>query len=274
MDVKKLLSDNITMEQIRSVGWRMLSIVASSIYFANIPILLFLIYMHQHGIFSYDFYERGLFGLHVFFAFIVLSILVFAVAFWAFLLPVVRKMARSEPMGWKQLSLLLVISLLFWMLIILFMIAGVISGWQRVVYVLLLSLLVAIQVGMIISASASAQFYSLAIIMLLSLALTVHLHVAASELVGKALAAFGAGGGICTEVSDTRQTYSVVGELVLAAPEYIYVKELDSNGITTIRVDSSTTYRVIRDRCDSATNGEADGEESKEPTPGQEPTSR
>lgn len=237
-------------EQIRSLGWRALSFIASSIYFSNLPIILFLVYMHTNSFFSYDFYERGLFGMKAFFGLLVLMFLVTAFALYAFLFPLMKWVLKKN----LEIGNLVGLSFLSGLMWLFFSLVAYFSewlDWQRLFYVGAVCLLIAIHIGVMLYTTPKSQFISLAVVIFITLILTFHLREAASSLVGTALHNFGSGGRACVTVTDTEKRYRLTGLLILTSPEYVYLQQRDQSSVTAVKVDSKTLYSVGRGECDN-----------------------
>lgn len=243
-----LIAEKVTPEQLKNAFWKALSFFASSVYFSNIPIIIFLVYMHKNGFFSYDFYEKGLFGMKAFFGFLVLMILITAFALYAFVLPLMKWKIKKK----LDIGALVGASILSGIMWVFFGLVAYLSewlDWQRLFYIGAVCLLVIIHIGSLLYAAPKFQFVSLSVVILLSLSLTINLRDAAASLVGTALKGFGSGGHACVAVTDTEDSYHLNGTLVLAAPDYIYVQQAGKASITAVKVDSKTLYSVEGGNC-------------------------
>src|SRR5690554_5228444 len=85
---------------VASVFWRALSFFATSLYFSFIPVFLFLIYMHENSFFSYDFFDRGIFGLKAFFGFIAVFLVLLSFVLYGFVIPIFKYFLKGE-LPWR-----------------------------------------------------------------------------------------------------------------------------------------------------------------------------
>ncbi|MGS2744523.1 hypothetical protein ACU6TU_13160 [Halomonas sp. LS-001] len=251
MEIKEVrkVTGRVTPEKVKGWFWRTLSFLVSSIYFSNLPVILFLVYMHENGFFSYDFYERGVFGMKAFFGLLVLMILITSFMLYAFVFPFIKWKVKNklEVVNLVGMSILSGVMWLFFGLMVYF---SEWLDWELFVYVGLVCLLLVIHIAMILYAVPKLQFVSLAVIATLSLVLTFHFREAAANLVGSALHGFGSGGGVCVKITDTEERYHIAGRLILASPEYVYIQRANNTSVTAVKVDSRTLYSVGADECE------------------------
>ena len=67
--------------------FQIISWVIGPIFFTNLPIIYFLVYMKENHFFSYDFFVNGLFGLNVVFIVTAFFMVFFSLLFVGFLVP-------------------------------------------------------------------------------------------------------------------------------------------------------------------------------------------
>jgi len=266
MDTKQTINNGInkttkhlTSKNAKEIGWRALSLFFSSIFISALPVLLFAIYMHENSFFSYDFFTEGAFGLKTFFALLAIMIIISSTGLYSFIIPIIEK-TFTKKITWWNLIPLSSISALVWSIVLVIIFSSEDLNVERVAYVALICLLTMTHIGMLIYADPKKQFISLILFASLVFASSFHLREGAASLVGSALKGFGSGGNSCVLVTDTEAHYSMVGELLLAAPKYIYLREQEKNGVTVIKVDSDTIYRVEpKKECTEKETGQSPG---------------
>ena len=59
-------SGKLTPALMKEVFWRALSFIISSTFLSLLPVTLFIVHMHHYEYFSYDFFDKGLFGMKAF----------------------------------------------------------------------------------------------------------------------------------------------------------------------------------------------------------------
>lgn len=226
----------------REIIYRILSIALSSIFFANIPLILFLIYMGHYGFFSYDFFSEGVFGLKVFFFLTSIFMLVTSLALFWWVIPIIEKWKKGN---FKLLSFIgiLIVNLLF--AATLFLSSSEKFDLFRIVYVCAISFFVSIHIAFLLHAKPKEQLHSLIALIFIIIFMSLHLREQASSVLANGLKAYGVGGGIEISLMPKMLTENeIIGKLILLSPNNIYIK-LDSTGnISTIdraRFDVITT---------------------------------
>lgn len=243
-------SEKLTPALIKEAFWRVLSFILSSTFLSLLPVTLFIVHMHHYEYFSYDFFDKGLFGLKAFFAIMVFAIVIFSLFFFGFLLPLGKRyIAKSKTDFWDYLAVV-TWSVIAWGALFLRWYHNGINSPIDVFYLLSVSFLVMCHIVALFYAKPPFQFLSLVLVSMLFTVLTFTLRESVAIGVNSALTNFGIGGFKCVTVSDSAGSYKIDGRLILASPDYIYVrKDGDKNSVTYIRVDSNTIYSVGEQYC-------------------------
>ena len=180
----------------------------------------------------------------------VFAIVIIAMFFFGFLLPLGKRyIAKQKPDFWNTLVFVTwsatgIVSLfLYWY-------KNGINNPTDVIYFLSVSFLVMCHIVALCYAKPPFQFLSLVIVAMFFTVLTFTLRESVAIGVNSALTNFGIGGFKCITVSDSANSYKIDGRLILAAPDYIYVRKYgDKSSVTYIRVDSNTIYSVGEQYC-------------------------
>ena len=222
--------------------FKILSIVLSSIFFAHIPLLLFLIYMGHHGFFSYDFFSDGLFGLKVFFFLTSIFVLITSLAIFWWVIPLIEKWKKGTFKLWPFIGISL-FNLLFLLIIVVSIPKN--GDYFRVAYVLAIGFFVSIHVAFLIHAKPSEQFRSLIGVIFIITFMSLHLREQASSVLAIGLKSYAVGGGIGVILKPKlKQNNNLTGNLLLTSPKHIYIKLDGEEEISTIdrsKVDAIQT---------------------------------
>jgi hypothetical protein len=239
---------DLTPHEVKNTAWRILSFLASSTFISLMPVLLFLAYMLENNFFSYDFFEKGVFGMKAFFWLLALSLLAISLVLFSPIFPISEKLIKGKENNWAIIISLLV-SGCFWLIIFILIFSRENSNWEILFYIGAIGLFIVIQINSILHAKPPVQFMTLTLIIIMTLYLTFNLRTSAAEMIGLALKAYGSGGNICITITDTQNSYNLKGRLILAAPDYLYFQRNEHTSITSIRVDSNTIYITGNDEC-------------------------
>ncbi|HEY0923803.1 hypothetical protein [Rheinheimera pacifica] len=243
-------SDKLTPSLVKETIWRVLSFLISSTFLSLLPVTLFIVHMHHYEYFSYDFFDKGLFGLKAFFAIMVFAIVIFSLFFFGFLLPLGKHFIAKSKTDFRDYIAVVTWSVIAWGALFLHWYHNGINSPMDSAYLLSVSFLVMCHIVALCYAKPSLQFLSLVLVAMLFTLLTLTLRESAARGVNSALTNFGIGGFKCVTVSDSAGSYKIDGRLILAAPDYIYVRKYgDKSSVTYIRVDSNTIYSVGEQYC-------------------------
>lgn len=206
--------------------------------------------MHHYEYFSYDFFDKGLFGLKSFFAIMVFSILIIAVFFFGFLIPLGELVLKKRCPKISEYLPYVCFMVASWSLLVFLIYQEEINSFRDIFYLLGVSLLVMTHIVMLFYAQPKFQFLSLILVAMIFTLLTISFRESVAKGVNTALTSFGIGGFQCVTVSDSTSSYKIDGRLILASPDYIYVQKADDkDAVTYIRVDSNTIYSVGEQYC-------------------------
>lgn len=257
-------SDKLTPRLVKETIWRVLSFLISSTFLSLLPVTLFIVHMHHYEYFSYDFFDKGIFGLKAFFAIMVFAIVIFSLFFFGFLLPLGKRyIGKLKTDVWDYLAVV-TWSVIAWGGLYLHWYHNGINSPIDIAYLLSVSFLVMCHIVALCYAKPPFQFLSLLLVAMLFTVLTLTLRESVAIGVNSALTNFGIGGFKCVTVSDSAGSYKIDGKLILASPDYIYVrKDGDKNSVTYIRVDSNTIYSVGEQYCISKPAETEQSNESK-----------
>lgn len=214
------------------LAFRVLSIILSSIFFANIPLLLFLIYMGNHSFFSYDFFSDGIFGLKVFFIITSAFVAITSLAVFGWIIPLVQKWKKGIFKLWSFIGVVLFNLFFVLIIIVSFPKNGDIF---RVAYVLAIGIFITFHISFLIYAEASDQFRSLCVVIFIVTFMSLHLREQASSILAIGLKTYSVGGEIEVTLSPKfKETEPLTGKLMLMSPKHIYIKLGESPDVSTI----------------------------------------
>jgi hypothetical protein len=253
-DEAKQVALKLTPSVVKGIFWRILSYFISSLFFALLPITLFVIHMYDNAYFSYDFFDKGLFGLKSVFGLMMVFILIVSFFFFSFIIPVIRKKVGGKENKLSEWAPWAALSLASWMFSVVIFIQVDIENGKDFVYLLLICSMVMMHISLLIYAKPKFQFISLAIVVVFFAYTTLLFKDSVVRGVNSALISFGLGGTQCVSITDRHNSYRIDGRLLLASPDYIYVQKYndivqrdksdDDIAVTYIRVDSNTIYSI------------------------------
>lgn len=258
-DEAKQVALKLTPSVVKGIFWRLLSYFISSLFFALLPVTLFVKHMYHNSYFSYDFFDKGLFGLKSVFGLMMVFILFVSFAFFSFIIPVIRKSIGGKDNKLKQWTPFAALSVFSWALSVAMFIQLEIKNSEDFFYLSLICFMVMTHISLLIYAKPKIQFISLAAVVVLFSYTTLLFKDSVIRGVNSALISFGLGGTQCVSVTDRHSSYRIDGRLLLASPDYIYVQKYndivqriksdDDIAVTYIRVDSNTIYSIGKQYC-------------------------
>tara|TARA_R110000744_G_scaffold61796_1_gene127379 strand:- start:1898 stop:2656 length:759 start_codon:yes stop_codon:yes gene_type:complete len=239
-NVKAILEK--TFENKEGIFFRILSYFLSSIFFANIPTLLFLIYMGHYGFFSYDYFSEGIFGSKVFFliSIVVLLALSFMTFWWV--VPLVEKIVTKKTSLHSFILILILNLIVFFSLVYgLYLTENLYKG----LYFFVISFFLSLHMGILLYAKPSQQFISLFVMIFVITFMSIQFREQASSLVAIGLKTFSVGGEISVVLTPKfSESDTINGKLILTTPKHVYIKISGSRNISTIdrsKIDEITT---------------------------------
>jgi hypothetical protein len=231
----------VTVENNEGFFYRVLSVVLSSIFFANIPTLLFLIYMGHYGFFSYDFFYEGLFALKVFFLLSSVFMLIMSMMTFVWVLPIVEKIIKGAT-DWWFFILILSFNLCFLFIFIYRFVSD--EDYYKAGYFLMICFFVSLHFSLICYAKPAVQFRSLVVFVFMTSFMSLNFREQAASLVTIGLKTFSVGGEISVNLKRKFNDLDTInGKLILTTPKHIYIKINGSRNISTI--DRSKIDEII-----------------------------
>jgi hypothetical protein len=216
----------------KEISYRILAIVISSVFFANIPLLLFLIYMGHYGFFSYDFFSEGVFGLKVFFFLTAIFVLIASLAVFWWVIPLVEwwKKKRFKVLPFIGIA---IFNLFFTILVIAVFPKN--GDLFKLAYVFGIGVFISFHVAFLLHAKPNEQFRTLVAVIFITTFMSLHLREQAAANLANGLKAFGVGGGIDVAlVPKAIEENTLKGKLILLSPKHIYIKFEGSVGVSII----------------------------------------
>lgn len=231
-----------------ALGYRILSIALSLIFFSAYSKGIFILFMGSEGFFSYDLLTSGTIGIEVFFLTTELFLLSLAVAFFGALIPGLKYPLRREFTTTDAgiLAGLLVVNAFVWIGItpaLLQMKSEDINSWL-VLFVLML----------VICCHLAIMFYrppkdglrSLLAVLLILLGLTAVAHQEMVALLQFGLKHFGVGGAIevILKARSSGDDQDLHGRLMFLSPDHAYVVLNGERELSIIPRSSIGTIKV------------------------------
>lgn len=215
----------------------------SSIFFANIPLLLFLVYMAHHGFFSYDFFSDGVFGLKVFFFLTSIFVVVTSLAIFAWIVPLIERWKTGIFSIWTFLGF--AIFNVFVCFVVLLAMDDI--DWLRVVFVTVIGFFITCHIAFLIYAEPADQWRSLVSVIFVVTMMSLRGGEQASSVLSSALKVYGVGGGVEVLLESTRSDVKpLTGKLILLSPDYIYIKRSGSDEVSTIHRSEFNIVTVVK----------------------------
>lgn len=232
---------NTLLQERHEIIYKGLSLLLSSIFFANVPILLFLVYMGHHGFFSYDFFTEGVFGLKTFFfltsVFLIMASLAFTGSSYFFVNKIMHQKFRRKDYQINKKAM--------WGLIIfnlgcisLIAIPLLYDFSQRRLelfgFLVMMGAIIISHITFLFNAKSKNQFYSLAFVCFAIVVLMTAYPKQAATLLSLQLKNFGIGGEISVKIESIREKDTLSGKLLLTTPQHFYIILSGEKGVSTI----------------------------------------
>lgn len=218
--------------------FQIISWVVGPIFFTNIPIIYFLVYMKENHFFSYDFFVNGLFGLNVFFIVTAFLMILISLGFVGVLIPAVKVILnilimRKEASSWingviKKESF--VYFLILFVANILFIGSLGYTGnltkfWHEYLYLFTLGIIVCIYITGLLFGRGVIKLIALFILIVFTCYSCFYLQELSASLIKIGLNKFNVGGDI--KVSIRKESDNAIitdGNLTLLSPNQIYIQ--------------------------------------------------
>lgn len=236
-----------------------ISWVLSSLFFAFLPIILFVIFMNDESFFSYDFFTNGLFGMKIFFLFS-LTIVVFSslMLFCVFVLLIENfykktkindendtNSNKNQLNDKKTISWVLFINVFSHALFI--MVFSNLDKLGFYLYLASIGFFISFHIGMILYAKSQHKLVSLVILIPMVIVISITLGKHTSQIIKIGLKQYGVGGDVEIIIQPKfNDNNKIRGKLVLLSPNRIFYKKDDSPFISIVersRYDVTTIFR-------------------------------
>lgn len=253
MDLINRISDGTKELIFRIISW----LLSSFLFFSVLPIFMFVIYMREKLIFSYDLFTSGLFGINVFFIYGILIILIFAIAMTSSLFVGIawfteakckknskidesprfcKYQSRDDKDTDKKKNKGTSGELIFLFLAFLAFNILVITGiWLKdsklmyeLLFFVLISAILTLHFAIVVFMRAKYSIFSLLFFFPLSIVLLYTNGAKTAEIVSLGLRSFNSAQKEVT-IRDMNNTPIINGTLLLLSPENIYVHTQENN---------------------------------------------
>lgn len=218
----------------RDFPYHIFSYILSTIFFSILPIVWFIVFMHENKIFSYDFFTNGMFGLSIFFFFALFLLLVlgfFYVGFISFFIIYLyrKKTHPNTNSGYISIYLFIVNAI---MILITFTIKKLNMSTDFYTYIIIFSILTFSYIGIVIAGKGLHKFIILIIFIGFFILSIFQYHYVISTLIETGLLRFRMGGNIQTRIINNKNNKPIVtGSLVLLAPNKVFLRDNNTTKI-------------------------------------------
>ena len=224
---------------------RILLFVITSVWIAFYPAYLLLIYMREEGFFSYDVFIEGLFGVNSFLTLILILVVISSIYMWGFI-PLIRYAIKNKSTFYAFLSIVFIFVCLVFH--ITFLEKGFSSeNPNRVFWLSILGFILSVFLSTFIGSSIKNIFFNWLIPMgalVISVIVPIFFSDTTSDIVKTGLQNFGVGGGLEVDIYRVEDNEMInSGELLLLAPQQIYLRESNNQYMTISR--NSRTYIIV-----------------------------
>ncbi|ARU54226.1 hypothetical protein OLMES_0117 [Oleiphilus messinensis] len=235
--------------------------IISSFVLAQLPIYIFLLYMAQNGIFSYDFFAQGAFALNVFFFITALTlalICLFLIGAITPLVGIINDWRNKEKLIKQPFKLISFFSLLICNVAFYYQYCNAIpeapetaKAWEAGIrFLTLMGGTFSLHIGAMIFLTPQTQFKTLMITTIITFMSCGIYSSALTDAVSIGLRTFSVGGGLHTRVVDQDDNLVVEGPLTLLTPESIYLR---TNTGSTIIIERTSDIMIHIDNVNMGT---------------------
>lgn len=218
--------------------FQIISWVIGPIFFTNIPIIYFLVYMKENHFFSYDLFVNGIFGLNVFFIVTAFMMIFLSLGFVGALIPLAKVIInffklKSASKDWtKELpktdSFLIFIFLLVANIILIYWLISsgtFVKFWKAYLYIFGLGLCICIYITCLLFGKGIIKLIGLSILIIFSLTSCFYSSSISAEIIKIGLDKFNVGGDVKVSIrKESDNTIITDGNLTLLSPNQIYIK--------------------------------------------------
>lgn len=222
----------------KDLMFQIISWVVGPIFFTNIPIIYFLVYMKENHFFSYDFFVNGLFGLNVFFIVTAFFMIIFAFGFVGALIPLYKVvenciyMRKTSHFLISQLlkkgSFINFVILLIMNIVFIYTLIKT-ENYQKFPdaynYIFSLGIVICIYLTSLFFWKGIFKFLGLLLLIIFSLVCCLYAPKITSEIIKIGLDKFNVGGDVKVSIrKESDNTIITDGNLTLLSPNQIYIK--------------------------------------------------
>jgi len=219
-----------------------LSVLASSVFFAWLPMFLTISYMSYHGFFSYDFFAHGVFGMQTFFYVMMVSLILISLTSFSWLLILMKRKFKGkisdDPKRSRNAIVGSVVLTAFTALVIAailisseqpLLIAQYVSFW------LMVCLFITIQIGTLLFRNWEAHFPTLLVLICLTFYSLIYAKPFVAAGYGAVLQHFQVGGGSLAQIVGQDSGRIIIsGNLLLLTPDRAFIKTTDTQVIQVV----------------------------------------
>ena len=248
----------------QGIGYRVLSILLSFVFFAFYSKLLFTVFMANEGFFSYDMLLHGNIGLNTFFITTEMIVVLAALLTTGAIIPVsmfIRNQGKNKESPKEYYKLDQTFTVIIFLVSIIFNLISIkvlykIASSSPEMYMgtfsffMGISACISLYIFSVFCLSPKYGFLGLLLILMFVGTGTIFLQREASNLFQFGLYYFGIGGNIPVEVqmkSNSNGT-TIEGNLVFLSPQNIYLSQEDTSEKITIIPTERTEYITVKSR--------------------------
>ena len=230
-------------------AYKLIVIILSSLLFSQLPIVGFLMYMEQNGIFSYDLFAGGLFGLNVFFGVTLLTIITLSIALTGVIVPAIalisERKQRSSMFLWVVLLGIAILNVYSQWVLISGVNSGRITGSLGSLFVLdFVCAVTTLHIASLIFLKPLHQLITLGTIAIAIIVLSIYCRDTVAELVRSGLTKFSVGGGHNVIIRDLHDSDRIIsqGRLVLLSPNNVFIRS--TAGVRIVERSTSIVIEI------------------------------
>lgn len=204
--------------------------IATPILISFLPIIAFLIYMHECGIFSYDFFINGSLGLNTFFIISAFFTLIFGLITTGSIIQIIAmlsKKMRDEKIkidDWLIFIYLLIVNVMVCVTSL-----KVNFELESIRLLTLVGFALNLHIGMILFGRGKLKFVSLIVFISIVIPSLLFFHKSTASLIMIGMQKFNTGGNANVAIYNESNNTVIIskGDLVLLSPENIYIQTGD-----------------------------------------------
>jgi len=209
----------------RDTPYQIITWLISSLFLSNISTIVFVVFMSENHIFSYDFFINGLFGLSIFFIFTAFFLILYGLflsGFIIFIMEFVQKFKAKEKIFGSSLGFAIItlsMNILFQYLVF--------HKFSTDAFIAInfIGAIINLHIGSLILCSTKIKLYTLILLIVGIFYIIMTYPKVISNLVEIGLKNFNSGGKVLVDITTENNLEAIVtqGKLILLTPNKVFV---------------------------------------------------